>query len=953
MKKTGLILFYLFITLIGFSQQGNFVTNAEYKYRKEHNTLQGDEIILSDQMINPNTLVGATHTSTNFTLEKSSICDGYFPSPGTPYNINWSPDDGSGPLINLPFTYCFFGDNKTQVYMNNNGNISFGSAISSFNSSAFPSSGNQMIAAFWADFDFNSCGQMFATTTPTAAIFNWVEAGYYSGQCDKKNTCQIVITNGTDPILPYGNTAIYYDDMNWTTGSASSGTNGFGGTPATAGANRGNNIDYFQIGRFDHAGTDYDGPLGVTDGVDFLDNKSYIFNFCNSAGAGNIAPIPNNPICDTLGVCHSVGDTLDITFPFIAPENSQLTTVSFSSTTLTNIQVVSNTVGYTGILRVKIIGALENVGFHDLIVTGTDNYSTPGITSFTYKVEVTDESTAFPITPEISFVQGCAPVTIGVNNSSYDDFLWSTGSTDSITTINSSYNDTLSVDVFNGGCMLTLDSVINIIATPYFNLQGPLQYCPADLTTHLYLPDSLLLDSVHWVLNSNPTIINTDFSPNLIEGVYTARIWSISSYCFKDTTFTITTQPNLVLSSDTTTCIPSITLAGNTGGVGAGTWTVLGTPILSPIFSNQNLNPTVTFSGYGTFDLVYTENGCQDKDTIKVTWEAPPILGIVSDFFVCPGVPEHISIKDSTIMQSVTWGITPPSADTLFSTNIQEGVYNVHLVSQNGCVHDSTFTVTTQLPVTITDITQDPNNYYCLYHFTDTIMTNVTGGGTVPGVWSSVTPIGAELTYIGGNTGTTTEFSVSKFGDYVIIYTDPTCNDIDSLNIRFTPLPYAETDDYKVCQGNSQVIFTNILYKDFVTSIIWNTGETTETITVTQPGNYTLSVSTACGSPFLATSNIDVRVCDIEMPNIFSPNGDGINDLYHIKGEKEIFKTFHIAITDRWGALIKEYDEPLGTWDGTNNSGTMVSQGVYFYNVTATTLQDEPLLKNGFIHVSF
>jgi hypothetical protein len=61
--------------------------------------------------------------------------------------------------------------------------------------------------------------------------------------------------------------------MQWTTGAASSGVGGFGGVPATVGVNKGDNINYVQIGRFDKVGSSYDGPYGLNDGISFLDNN--------------------------------------------------------------------------------------------------------------------------------------------------------------------------------------------------------------------------------------------------------------------------------------------------------------------------------------------------------------------------------------------------------------------------------------------------------------------------------------------------------------------------------------------------------------------------------------------------------------------------------------------------------------------------------------------------------
>ena len=87
------------------------------------------------------------------------------------------------------------------------------------------------------------------------------------------------------------------------------------------------------------------------------------------------------------------------------------------------------------------------------------------------------------------------------------------------------------------------------------------------------------------------------------------------------------------------------------------------------------------------------------------------------------------------------------------------------------------------------------------------------------------------------------------------------------------------------------------------------------------------------------------------MPNVFTPNGDGVNDVYHINGEKDIFKEFNIVIVNRWGNVIVSYNDPKGTWDGKNSSNQFVDEGVYFYTVKAVTLQGKELVKQGFVHV--
>ena len=75
------------------------------------------------------------------------------------------------------------------------------------------------------------------------------------GEGSTRYVVQLIITDGNDPIITPGNNVQFcYKDMQWTTGAASQGVNGFGGTPATVGVNRGNGVDYIQIGRYDQAG---------------------------------------------------------------------------------------------------------------------------------------------------------------------------------------------------------------------------------------------------------------------------------------------------------------------------------------------------------------------------------------------------------------------------------------------------------------------------------------------------------------------------------------------------------------------------------------------------------------------------------------------------------------------------------------------------------------------------
>ena len=79
---------------------------------------------------------------------------------------------------------------------------------------------------------------------------------------------------------------------------------------------------------------------------------------------------------------------------------------------------------------------------------------------------------------------------------------------------------------------------------------------------------------------------------------------------------------------------------------------------------------------------------------------------------------------------------------------------------------------------------------------------------------------------------------------------------------------------------------------------------------------------------------VSISESRLEMPNAFSPNGDGINDIYQAKSNHQSIVEFHAAIFNRWGHKLYEWDDIDGGWDGTFK-GKEVAQGVYFVVVKA------------------
>ncbi|MBP3511724.1 MAG: gliding motility-associated C-terminal domain-containing protein [Prevotella sp.] len=100
--------------------------------------------------------------------------------------------------------------------------------------------------------------------------------------------------------------------------------------------------------------------------------------------------------------------------------------------------------------------------------------------------------------------------------------------------------------------------------------------------------------------------------------------------------------------------------------------------------------------------------------------------------------------------------------------------------------------------------------------------------------------------------------------------------------------------------------------------------------------NVSLYVSYGDGNDpeLISTIRVGISTSLLEMPNAFSPNGDGINDIYRAKTNHKSIVEFKAYIFNRWGQKIYEWTDINGGWDGTKG-GSPVKPGVYFVLVKA------------------
>ena len=384
-------LFCLALATSGSNAQ-TVLTPAQYDVLKSVGQLPVDAVVITGP-VSPDAFTPGGSA-------KSGPCDCWV-EPDSSYSLAmYDNDDASTGLISIPFTFNLLGAQYDSLYINNNGNISFSSPYGTFSASPFPDPTYVMVAPFWADVDTRDTtmadttdhanGVVLYKITPTAVYVNWVDVGYYAMQWDKRNTFQLIITDGTDPVIPGGNNVSFcYKDMQWTTGAASGGLNGFGGVSATAGVNAGNGIDHTQIGRFGWDNDVYSGAYADTSGVHWLDSTHF---YMNTAGSGVPPVIGSTFNCDTVIVQFSSGGERSQSIMrrlIVTPggPGQQVSCVSSAPTLPNFAQVNEGPAEFVDLtFEIDATGALP--GTHYITFTASNDAPTPLVSEYVLQVEV-------------------------------------------------------------------------------------------------------------------------------------------------------------------------------------------------------------------------------------------------------------------------------------------------------------------------------------------------------------------------------------------------------------------------------------------------------------------------------------------------------------------------------------------------------------------------------------
>lgn len=335
-------------------------------------------------------------------------------------------------------------------------------------------------------------------------------------------------------------------------------------------------------------------------------------------------------------------------------------------------------------------------------------------------------------------------------------------------------------------------------------------------------------------------------------------------------------------------------------------------------------NPVASPSKTTMYKVVGTDTlGCKATDSVMVYLANVPYIPNISiDTSLCIDGEAKIKLNNLSPISNYQYlwspatGLDNPKSLGATATITGDITYTLTITNQQGCTGTQTVTINVD-PVVLEFDLKDVS--------------------ICPDEQAILDASGNYSTWLWSNGETTPTISVSQSGEYSVTVTDKIsgCDVSDFANVTiYAPPTPTLGGDTLFFSGNTATIFVNETYATYT----WDDdkGQTTQSITVTKPGTYTVTVTDANGCE--AKNSITVAEIPLEtflFPNAFSPNNDGLNDYFNIKAQAGI-KTASMRIYDRWGNLVFSTDNLIGSngWDGNRNSSP-VSAGVYVFAGTA------------------
>jgi gliding motility-associated-like protein len=535
----------------------------------------------------------------------------------------------------------------------------------------------------------------------------------------------------------------------------------------------------------------------------------------------------------------------------------------------------------------------------------------------------------------------------------------------------------------NGLCSAAIDSlIVTITDAPVINAGADQTICTGITSATLSGSVTGGASTALWTTSGSGTFVPNDSTLNAsyvfssadtTTGSVTLYLTSTNNgLCVAEMdsmTITITPVPVALAGNDTTVCENAAGLNLNgiiLGGNGTGIWSTSGDGTFTPNDSTLNATyiPGTLDTANGTVTLVLNAtNAClPQSDTVTITLIDAPTVEAGSSALICAGENVILAGQVSNTTGG-TWstsgdGTFTPSATSMNATyvpgpnDIAGGTATITLTADSTGFCSS---VTDQITVTInsTPVADFLYSGTCdntMTLFNDT-STNV-NGAIVSWNWA--------FDVINSDTAQDPTFQFGTAGTHtvtLVVVTAAGCADTLTQTLMINASPQAAYSDTTVCPTDGIYTDQSTIASGVITTWQWTFGDSTSsalqspTHTYADTGMYivtlTVTSDSGCVTSFSDTTFIDVcsdDVTDPVLPSAFTPNGDGHNDVFIVRGGP--MQEMELRIYNEWGNLIFTSTTQTDGWDGTYKSKPQPA-GTYVWTLVGTTADGNPINLHG------
>ena len=524
----------------------------------------------------------------------------------------------------------------------------------------------------------------------------------------------------------------------------------------------------------------------------------------------------------------------------------------------------------------------------------------------------------------------------------------------------------------NGNCGSEYDSlIVNVTPKPDVNAGLNDTICSSNVFTPVNGSISGGASSGTWSslgngFFGNTTNLNTVYTfgqADTLAGQVSLVLTSTGGNCLPetDTVLIVLTKAPIVNSgADMIVCDNQlVSLTGYVAGLtNTGIWTTLGTGIFSPNDSTLTsfYQPSVLDITNGSVQLLLTSTdnkGCAPvKDTLDISFKTSPIVNF-STSSVCANqiaTFNDLSSSPSGSITSYSWDFG--DTQTSGSMNITHlynsaGTYTVtHVVANtNGC----TDTIKQPIDIYFLPQAQFYLNPACVGNATQFTDSTKTLSGTVQNwLWNFGDGQTSTFQNPSHGFGSPISYTVS-----LIVTSSYGCKDTIQKTVTVVPGPQANfsinpnpVEALEVANFTDLSTGPNSLvnwYWAFGDSTASNSQNTTHVFN--NQGDYSVLLVVKDLNGCIDSARQDIAIILLpDIPTAFTPNGDGQNDLFLVRGGP--FKTINVRVYNSWGQLIFETNDQLDGWNGTFN-GTEQPVGVFVWVVEVEMFNGKKIKKTG------